>query len=308
MGELSPLSPIPVSYTASIPGDTTLYYVKAVLRDTQSSAVLQSINLAQYSSTPNRYTGNFNAVQDSSGLGRPVDITVTVYTDSGYSDPSPNYQIYQTSYVIRQPWLPTLGSGGGLNIDYDKLQKMFDGARVSNEELINEKIRAVPTVDYDRVDSSARRFHDENKRETLAQVASMLQPLLSAVELHRQATESNHSELATSLSSLMPLFSQLERVINRKSALSSAERKTLHREVVSLMNGTHDTVKKLGKSSSKEYADRLREASDAITAQLKDGLSAKDMHFVYSPPEPKKAEKKSGFTADDIKKMNLFAP
>lgn len=122
---LSPTQQIPVSYTISAPGDSTLYYVQAVVRDTQSSNVVQTLNLTQVSSTPNRYTGLLNPISDGSGLGRAVDVTVTVYTDAGYSVPSQNYEIFQTAHLIIQPWLPTLGTGG-VGFEYDKMIELIE--------------------------------------------------------------------------------------------------------------------------------------------------------------------------------------
>lgn len=122
---LSPTQQIPVSYTVSDPNDTTLYYVRAVVRDTQSSTTLQSLNLTRVSSSPNRYVGLLNPVYDPSGLGRMIDVTITVYTDSGYTTPSQNYELVQNPHLVIQPWLPTLGTGG-VGFEYDKMAQLIE--------------------------------------------------------------------------------------------------------------------------------------------------------------------------------------
>lgn len=301
MGNISPLSPIPVSYTASIPGDTTLYFVQAILRDTQSSKILQTLNLSNVSLTPNRYTGIFNAVSDPSGLGRPVDITISVYTDSGHTAQSPNYQVLQLNYVVLQPWLPTLGSGGGLNIDYEKLQKMFDGKKVSNAELINETMGAMPKFDYERLDPKP--ILETHKKETLAEVAKMLQPVLSAIEGHQVATESNHRTLVASMQELPSLFNRIERAMNAQGSGNSAERKELHSKLVALVERVEKTAKETGESAGKKHSQAIKEAMDSMQGYLSDNLSGKEINFLYSPEAPHKKEKKNGYTAEDVARM-----
>lgn len=151
--QLSPKSPIPTAWTASIPTDTTLYYVRAVLRDTASSATLQSLNLTRESSTPNRYVGTFNPVSDPSGLGRPVDITVSVYEDSAYTTLSVNYQILQTSYVVLQPFIANLGNGGGgSNISYEKIAAVVV-EKLKGENTTGMDEMSPEEIDYGRIES-----------------------------------------------------------------------------------------------------------------------------------------------------------
>lgn len=235
--QLSPNSVIPVSYTVSLPGDTTVYFVQAVLRDTQSGATLQTLNLANVSTTPNRYQGVFNPVSDPSGLGRAIDITISVYTDAGHTTLSLNYQVLQLNYVILQPWIQNLGMGGGMNIDYEKLQSMFDGAKVGNEEIGNEVARRIPRtkVDYGKIENYTITASEKTKTslsseigkhmgilsKTLSDIKSnvALQSHIKSLEARIQSLESKslrgqdisfriHSELKNELSSALSEFRQ----------------------------------------------------------------------------------------------------
>lgn len=305
--QVSPLSRLPVSYIASIPGDTTLYFVQAVLRDTQSSTVLQTLDLTRVSSTPNRYTGIFNSVSDPSGLGRQIDITISVYTDAGYTALSSNYQVLQLNYTVLQPWLPTLGSGGGLNIDYEKLQKMFDGTRVSNAELLNESLRPnkVPELDYDRIESSSKTQYEANKREIVAEVANMLQPMLSAIEGHRQSTETNHKMIGDRLEQLPNLISSIEQIVQTHNATSITERKSLRRELLAALDELGSSAKEMHESSSKSGTKAMQEAVETIQSYLDSNLSEKEIKMVYSvaPDRKNGQEERRGYTPDDVRRM-----
>lgn len=119
---IEPYSTIPILYQIVDPSDSTLYYIRAVIRDTSTGTTLDTKNLTSQGS--GRYTSSYVAPQDSTGLGRHIDISITVYTDSGYSTVSLNYEKIVDKYIIKAS-VKNFGGGNGGEIDYEKIRKMI---------------------------------------------------------------------------------------------------------------------------------------------------------------------------------------
>jgi hypothetical protein len=302
MPSVSPNNQIPVSYSTTIPGDTTLYYVQAVLRDTQSSTVLQTLNLKNVSSTPNRYTGAFNPVSDPSGLGRPVDVTISVYTDSGYTTLSNNYQILQLNYLVIQPWLPTLGSGGGLNIDYDKLQKMFDGAQVTNAEIGNEK---APRINYKRLEEGYTGAHEATRlalstelKGHITNISSILSDISKAHGQSKEAVEARFSALEARIQ-------RLDEDMGKGYEMSSEERLNTKNELVLALKEFREESKKYSEETPKNSEKLLKKAFAEVQDYLEQNLSEKEIKINYTPTSPKRKEeeKPRGITIEDVRSL-----
>ncbi len=121
------------------PSDSTTYYVQAKIRRCVDDTVLQTINLTDLGSR--RFKGSYTVPADSSGVGFYIDITTTVYTDSGYTTKSTTYSEELEQYLV---WDRVTklggGGGGGSDIDYKKIQKMLD--------LIKTDFPKIPPADY----------------------------------------------------------------------------------------------------------------------------------------------------------------
>lgn len=298
--QLSPNSLIPVSYTASIPGDTTVYFVQAVLRDTQSSNILQILNLKNVSSVPNRYTGNFIPVSDPSGLGRPIDITISVYTDSGHTTLSSNYQILQLNYTILQPWIQNLGMGGGLNIDYDKLQKMFDGAQVTNAEIGNEKTPKRDRVNYKRLEKGTLGAHEAMRSAISEELKGHVTSLMSLMS----DIAKGHGDVGTLV---MDRFDKLEKTIgnintnlDKGHRISQKERAEVKEELMRSITDFKEEFGKTNKEGSKNSEEMLKKAIEDIQDYLGDNLSEKEIKMVYNMAPQKREKEKNIFSPDHI--------
>lgn len=309
--QLSPNSQIPVSYTASIPGDTTLYYVQAVLRDTQSGTTLQTLNLTNVSSTPNRYQGVFSAVSDPSGLGRPIDITITVYTDSGHTTPSFNYQILQLNYTILQPWIANLGMGGGMNIDYEKIQKMFDGKKIGNEEIGNEVARKIPPVDYDRLSGDFTEA-TENARTALSKEFSGHAERLSGSvsEISRSTAEAREAH-GKSVEAILSRMQTLEGKLGEGQKLSSKERNSVKSELSKLIQDIKPALTQMSEASARRtealIQKGLEEIKESLLENLKEGMMGKEIHLTYNSEKPQKKEKPQYSPDDDVAALLRYA-
>lgn len=303
-GQLSPNQQFAVSYSTTIPGDTTLYYVRAVLRDTQSSAILQTLNLANVSSVPNRYTGVFGGVSDPSGLGRPVDVTISVYTDPGYTTLSQNYQITQFNYVVLQPWIQNLGTGGGLNIDYDKLQKMFDGGHVTNAEIGNEKAPKRERVNYRRLEEASL-DSSEGARAALSEelkghVGNVMKAITDIKRYHNETSQAHMARLDV----LESRLNDFDGRTTKGQELSSRERLAMKTEFSSALKELREEAKNNGEELPKRMEERLSKISAEFQGYLADNLSEKEIKMVYNmAPQKKEKEVPRGISLSDVQSL-----
>lgn len=117
--------------------DSTTYYVQAVIRDSLTDALIDTVNLVDKGNR--RFSKSWHVPPDPTGQGRDILITFTVYTDSGYSSKATTYgEKFDDHRIEHAP--KNGGGGGGVDIDYKKIQKMVDGA-VANIP----KTKPVPT-------------------------------------------------------------------------------------------------------------------------------------------------------------------
>jgi hypothetical protein len=106
------------------PSDATTYYVRAVVKDSVTDTILKTVNLTDKGSR--RFKVAYEVPADVSGLGFYIDITTSVYTDSGYTTKSTTYSEELESYLVYDRTKKGGGGGGGADIDYKKIQKMLD--------------------------------------------------------------------------------------------------------------------------------------------------------------------------------------
>ncbi len=103
--------------------DATTYYVRAVVRNSITGAILKTINLTADVSDPRRFTKVYEVPADVSGLGFYIDITSSVYSDSGYTTKATTYGDELESYLVYDR--TQKGGGGGADVDYKKIEKIL---------------------------------------------------------------------------------------------------------------------------------------------------------------------------------------
>lgn len=270
--QLPPSRPIPVAYSV-LPTDAVLYYVQSVLRDTSTNKVLQTISLKQDPAYAYRYTGAFAAVSDPSGLGRPVDITTIVYTDAGHTVLSQNYAAEQTSHVVLQPWIPTLGAGGGGSIDYERLRREI-------ALLVEEKLEAhhssapLPTPYPEMLDGLEERLkgHAEAREVTRDQ---------ESVKALREVLAEAGGAHAASLAALEARIGRLEGVLDAiggsVGGISDGVRTELRAafgdavaSLRRLASGHAADISRMGAEHLGEIRDAAREAAAHVRDRLGD--------------------------------------
>lgn len=109
--------------------DTNTYYVRAVIRNSRTDDVIDTVDLVDQGDR--RFTYPYQVPNDPSGHGLQIDIKTTIYTDTDYTIKSPIYGEKSVDILISKRWEAHLGGGGGgVDIDYKKIQKMIDAAKI----------------------------------------------------------------------------------------------------------------------------------------------------------------------------------
>ena len=90
--------------------DPSTYYVRAVIKFSNTGIVWKTINLTDLGNQ--RFVGSYVTPTDGTN-GVQIDITVSVYTDSNYTQLSPVYSTTNTEYFVSQLFNQYLGFSGG---------------------------------------------------------------------------------------------------------------------------------------------------------------------------------------------------
>lgn len=133
MLQINPAEIITVNRILKDPNDTETNYVRAVVYNADTRAVLETLNLTDNGSR--WFSKTYTAPYDNPYMrGRRIIIITTVYTNSGYTTVNPNYNQESEEYLIQERWNPATNAGlggGGVDIDYKEVRKII------KEELKN---------------------------------------------------------------------------------------------------------------------------------------------------------------------------
>lgn len=91
--------------------DTDTNYVRAVIRNAYTDALIETLSLTDRGSQ--RFSSNWRVPADTSGEGFYVSIVTSVYTDSGYTTKNPNYGDEESTYLVEDRVNALRGGGGG---------------------------------------------------------------------------------------------------------------------------------------------------------------------------------------------------
>lgn len=126
--QISPGEQFPLAYQIADPNDSTTYYIKSTVFNASTNKVIATIPLTDLGN--GFFSKSYQVPPDPSGLGSYINVRTEVYLDSGFTQPSPNYEIDTTTYLVqlRPSSAVAFGGGaGGTDIDYDKIEKIIDG-------------------------------------------------------------------------------------------------------------------------------------------------------------------------------------
>src|SRR5262245_1560266 len=112
--QISPGEPFDVFYFIRNHTDSTTYYVRARVYDVRTGELLSTHDLTQSPVNSRLYAKTIDAPPDPTGYGRNIVAIATVYTDSGYTTKSENYEEQEQYYLIKGQ-VPVFGGGGGID-------------------------------------------------------------------------------------------------------------------------------------------------------------------------------------------------
>ena len=150
--------------------DSTTYYVRAVIRNARTDALIDTVNLED-KGDGHRFSKEWQVPADTSGAGFYLLITTSVYTDSGYTTKSSLYGDKYDTYLVHER--KTTSGGGYVDIDYRKIQKMIQDeiAKLPRVDDINfpkveiPEFPEIPKVDHQPVLQAIAKAIEEIKRE-----------------------------------------------------------------------------------------------------------------------------------------------
>lgn len=152
--QVNPNENIQLVYLFADTTDGNTYYVKAVMRDSITGAILATVLLTQSPTNTRRFTGSIQAPGHNGSSAYYVDITITPYTDAGYITVAVAYPETLDLYQVAYRWSQALGSGGsgGANgVDWSKFN-----ASIAKQfgDSIQEMLKSMP-VPADPIDAEA---------------------------------------------------------------------------------------------------------------------------------------------------------
>jgi len=186
--QIEPQTPLPAVYQIQDHTDPNRdsYYVRAVVRDSRTGDVIQTLNLVSESN--GRYAKNFNAPVDGTGLGRPIDVTTAVYTDALYTTKSELYaEVLERWYVKSQS--QNFGTSG-TEVDYEFIRKMMEKVMAdSKQEDAVEPVEPPEPVDFSPVLRAIARLETSISEipEPPEQEKVELNPVLDAISKSQDA-------------------------------------------------------------------------------------------------------------------------
>lgn len=165
--QIRPQETFPVLYQISDPSDSNTYYVRAVLRNSATGAILKVanlnyVNLTVDSGNSRRFSKNIQAPNDAAGTGFWMDVTISVYTDSGYTTKSTLYQENIDKYLVQERWNPFMASGGGGTtmggMDKKFKEHAIDYAKI--DEIVKGHVKGLDLPEGADLDTLSPHFED----------------------------------------------------------------------------------------------------------------------------------------------------
>lgn len=174
--------------------DSTTYYVRAVIRNARTDALIVTLNLID-SGDGHRFTKEWQVPGDPSGLGFYVSIQTSVYTDSGYTTKASNYGDKLDTYLVAERYIPQV-SETFTKIDYKKITEMVVKA-MGGRAL---KAQPMPKLEIPKPDFMPMREAILGLQQALVgkfeSLAANLERWLDAAEARELATRKTTEQIA----------------------------------------------------------------------------------------------------------------
>lgn len=224
------------------PLDTGTNYVQAVIRNSTTGGIVATLNLTDQ--TGQRFTGEYTTPPDISGMGYYLDITTTVYSDSGYTTKNVNYSIEANTYFIHEQ--RTHFGGGGSDVNYDKIRKIvqeiLDGQEKQEMPTIKDLTPEIKAMEQRIKDSVANavssiRFPEQVRPDldgVVSRISSTVENATNAVLMSIEQKE------VTPETDLTPVMQAIEALPNDQILTAMQELQTLTQTLQELVNTQSD--------------------------------------------------------------------
>lgn len=255
--------------------DSSTYYVRAVIKNSLTDAIIATLNLTDLGSR--RFKKAWQVPADVSGQGFYIDITTSVYTDSGYTTKSENYGDDNNSFLVQTRAKAGLGGGGGVDIDYKKIKKMLD---TLSESIVSafpkvKEVEITPILNaLKSLESGLATLNDkEDKPDDLSPVVAQIKDLGASVIKEVKAQKPTTPDLS-------PILKKLDEIDGTEKILTAIEDSTnsikndiaeIEKCVDTMADGVDTVVKNTTPPPQKE-----------LTKQEKDAVRAAKFGFSVS--------------------------
>lgn len=227
--------------------DTDTNYVRAVIRNAYTDAIIDTLNLTDRGSQ--RFSLNWRIPADPSGEGFYVSIVTSVYTDSGYTTKNANYGDEENTYLVEDRVNAFRGGGGG-GVDSRTVRRIMQEeiAKIEIPEVEMPEIEKMPEMKWDTVLSSIAELKTALKPEKPEKID--FKPLFDALQSLRNDVQEKEVTEPTDLS---PILEKL----NEKDDTDNLTRQ----EIVELLNALGH---KLSNELPKEFISILKSTTFKI--------------------------------------------
>lgn len=292
---IRPSSTFKIVWQTADPNDTATYYPQVVIKRSTDSAVLDTVNLALESA--GRYSANWQVPMDTTGQGTQIDMTVNVYTDSGFTAYSPNYSKENRIYNIFDMVASLLRTGGGDNTDYDLIARLIDRAvskALGSQTDYSDKFVALGkliTSGHDRIvkleDIVSQKNNDEVLGGIRQEAKSTLESLKNEITEVKIAGQRAQELMMEGLQNLAGVVGKLQDEINDVAvSLESAVNAVADAPVK--VEGLEERIAKIDKT----LKAILKSLSTIQTVTMHTGmpLPKEEADAVFAEPDPPKKD------------------
>jgi len=247
MEQINPRETVPLVWRNPFPNDSATYYVQAKIYNSLTRVLIDTINL-----TPDingLFYGSFIAPGDSSGSGFKIDANIDVYTDSNYTIHSENHSQENAKYLVqtRLNAVHTGFGGGGIDINYNKIQKIIEAA-IANINIPNYSKDFLQT--YNKVNDLKVDIENLKKVVNLDKTSIITEKIDTVSRGINDLSESLKNEIKDSFENSSKVFDNLtEQVITGFENLANSVGNTLDKTEV-IVKDTTD-IKELAKQEIK---------------------------------------------------------
>lgn len=200
--------------------DPTTYYVQAVIKNSVSGATIATVRLIDGGN--GRFTKLWEVPSDVSGLGFYIDITISVYSDSGYTTKASSYGDSNDQFLVFDR-IVKHGGGGGMDVDYKKIEKILTSSikpllGLKNADLapVLAQIKGVMMA-VDKIEMPE--MEKMNHTPVLKAIEKSLSSVLKAIDNKPVTEKTDLGEVVTKLGELLKKEPKLDMVFTAISGV-----------------------------------------------------------------------------------------